>query len=129
MEVGIIGLGRMGMNMARRLLGGGHRVVVYNRTMDKTVEMKKEGAIGTASLEELVQNLGTPRVAWMMLPAGKVIDEHVDALSYLLSSEDLLVDGGNTHYKDDLRRAEKLKPKGIHYVDAGVSGGIWGLKE
>jgi 6-phosphogluconate dehydrogenase len=129
MEVGIIGLGRMGMNMARRLLGGGHRVVVYNRTMDKTAEMKKEGAVGTASVEELVQKLGTPRVAWMMLPAGKVIDDHVDMFSYLLSSGDLLVDGGNTYYKDDLRRAEKLKPKGIHYVDAGVSGGIWGLKE
>jgi 6-phosphogluconate dehydrogenase len=97
--------------------------------MDKTAEMKKEGAVGTASVEELVQKLGTPRVAWMMLPAGKVIDDHVDMFSYLLSSGDLLVDGGNTYYKDDLRRAEKLKPKGIHYVDAGVSGGIWGLKE
>jgi 6-phosphogluconate dehydrogenase len=129
MEVAMIGLGRMGMNMARRLLGGGHEVVVYNRTMDKTIQMEKEGASGTASLEDLIVKLLPPRVMWMMLPAGPVVDEQVEILSSLLSPGDILIDGGNSYYKDDIRRAERLKPTGIHYMDAGVSGGIWGLKE
>ncbi len=129
MEIAMIGLGRMGMNMARRLLGGGHEVVVYNRTMDKTIQMEKEGASGTASLEDLIVKLLPPRVMWMMLPAGPVVDEHVEILSSLLSPGDILIDGGNSYYKDDIRRAERLKPTGIHYMDAGVSGGIWGLKE
>jgi 6-phosphogluconate dehydrogenase len=119
----------MGMNMARRLLGGGHEVVVYNRTMDKTVQMEKEGAMSTASLEDLIVKLLPPRVIWMMLPAGAVVDEHVEILLPLLSPGDILIDGGNSFYKDDLRRAEQLKPTGIHYMDVGVSGGIWGLKE
>jgi len=129
MEVAMIGLGRMGMNMARRLLGGGHSVVVYNRTMDKTAQMEKEGAMGTASLEDLIIKLLPPRVMWMMLPAGRVVDEHVEILSSLLSAGDILIDGGNSYYKDDLRRAEQVKPKEIHYMDMGVSGGIWGLRE
>jgi 6-phosphogluconate dehydrogenase len=129
MEIAVIGLGRMGMNMARRLLGGGHGVVVYNRTMDKTVQMEKEGASATASLEDLIVKLLPPRVMWMMLPAGAVVDEHVEILSPLLSPGDILIDGGNSYYRDDIRRAEKLKPTGIHYMDVGVSGGIWGLKE
>jgi len=129
MEVAMIGLGRMGMNMARRLLGGGHEVVVYNRTMDKTIQMEKEGASGTASLEDLIVKLLPPRVMWMMLPAGPVVDEQVEILSSLLSPGDILIDGGNSYYKDDIRRSERLKPTGIHYMDAGVSGGIWGLKE
>lgn len=128
MQVGMIGLGRMGMNMSRRLLKGGHEVVVYNRTKDKVEQMEGEGAIGSYSLEELVRKLTPPRVAWMMLPAGDVTDEHVEVLSDLLSPGDILVDGSNGFYKDDIRRAERLKPKGIHYMDAGVSGGIWGLK-
>ena len=128
MQVGMIGLGRMGMNMSRRLLKGGHEVVVYNRTKDKVKQMEEEGAIGSYCLEELVHKLTPPRVAWMMLPAGKVTDEHVEILSDLLSPGDILVDGSNGFYKEDIRRAERLRPKGIHYVDAGVSGGIWGLR-
>ncbi len=129
MRLALIGLGRMGMNMTRRLINGGHEVVVYNRNQDKVRLIEKEGAEGTASLAELVPRLNPPRILWVMLPAGQVTDQHIDDLAPLLSPGDLLIDGGNTHYKDDIRRADTLKSKGIHYVDAGVSGGIWGLKE
>jgi 6-phosphogluconate dehydrogenase len=129
MKLGLIGLGRMGMNMTRRLLKGGHEVVVYNRSQDKVKLIEKEGAEGTASLSELAARLDRPRILWMMLPAGQVIDRHIEDLAPLLTPGDILIDGGNTYYKDDLRRADWLKSKGIHYVDAGVSGGIWGLKE
>lgn len=128
MQVGIIGLGRMGKNMSRRLLEGKHEVIVYNRTKSKVKQMEKEGVIGSYSLEEFVQKLSTPRVAWIMLPAGKVVDDFVTRLSGLLSSGDIIIDGGNSFYKDDIRRAKELKPLGIHYMDAGISGGIWGLK-
>ncbi len=128
MQIGIIGLGRMGMNMSRRLLRGGHEVVVYNRTTEKVDLMEGEGAVGARSLGELVRRLSTPRVLWMMLPAGRPVDEMIGALSPLLSPGDIVVDGGNGNFKDDLRRAEELRPLGIHYVDAGVSGGIWGLE-
>ena len=128
MQIGMIGLGRMGMNMARRLLTGDHQVVAYNRTLDKVKIIEKEGAIGSESIDDLIRKLSPPRVVWMMLPAGKPVDEHVELLSGKLSSGDLLIDGGNSYYKDDLRRAEALHPKGIRYMDAGVSGGIWGLK-
>jgi 6-phosphogluconate dehydrogenase len=129
MRLALIGLGRMGMNMTRRLIKGGHEVVVYNRSQDKVRLIEKEGAEGTASLAELVSRLNPPRILWLMLPAGRVTDQHIEELAPLLSPGDLLIDGGNTHYKDDLRRANPLKSKGIHYVDAGVSGGVWGLKE
>jgi len=128
MQVGMIGLGRMGMNMARRLLTGGHHVVVYNRTYEKVEQMEKEGAEGSKSLEEFVQKLSVPRVVWMMYPAGELVDETVSILSSLLSKGDIIVEGGNSFYKDDIRRARMLKTFGIHYIDAGVSGGIWGLK-
>ncbi|MGB9597157.1 MAG: NAD(P)-binding domain-containing protein, partial [Candidatus Poribacteria bacterium] len=128
MQVGMIGLGRMGMNMARRLLTGNHQVIVYNRTQEKVEQMVKEGAIGSTSLEDLVQKLNPPRVVWMMYPAGELVDETIATLSNLLTEGDILVEGGNSYYKDDIRRARSLKTKGIHYVDAGVSGGIWGLK-
>ena len=128
MQVGMIGLGRMGMNMARRLLIGGHHVVVYNRTYEKVEQMEKEGAEGSKSLEELIQKLSMPRVVWMMYPAGELVDETVSILSSLLSKGDVIVEGGNSFYKDDIRRARMLKTLDIHYVDAGVSGGIWGLK-
>ncbi|KPJ80224.1 MAG: 6-phosphogluconate dehydrogenase [Spirochaetes bacterium DG_61] len=128
MQIGIIGLGRMGMNMARRLIKDNHEVVVYNRTQEKAKIMEKEGAIGTASLKELVQKLNTPRVIWIMLPAGPIVDEHIKQLSGLVSNGDLIIDGGNSYYKDDIRRASELKSHGIHYMDAGVSGGIWGLE-
>jgi len=128
MQVGMIGLGRMGMNMARRLLGDGHEVVVYNRTQEKVKQMEGEGAVGSESMEELVQKLSEPRVIWIMLPAGDIVDEAIKKLSPLLSTGDIIVDGGNSMFQDDLRRAEELKSQGIHYLDAGVSGGIWGLQ-
>jgi len=128
MQIAMVGLGRMGMNMARRLLQGKHEVFAYNRTPAKTKEIEKEGAIGAYSLEELVRKLTPPRIVWLMLPAGETVNESIDKLSGLLSKGDILIDGGNTYYKDDMRHAEEIKPKGIHFVDAGVSGGIWGLK-
>jgi 6-phosphogluconate dehydrogenase len=127
-ELAIIGLGRMGMNMARRLLKGNHHVIAYNRTPNKTDEIVKEGAIGAYSLPELAEKLSLPRVVWLMLPAGPIIDNHLEQLKDLLSHGDMVIDGGNTYYKDDIRRAEMLAEKGIQFVDAGVSGGIWGLK-
>jgi 6-phosphogluconate dehydrogenase len=128
MQVGMIGMGRMGMNMARRLLTGSHHVVVYNRTYEKVEQMENEGAEGSKSLEELVQKLSSPRIVWMMYPAGELVDETVSTLSSILAKDDIIVEGGNSYYKDDIRRARMLKTQGIHYVDAGVSGGIWGLK-
>jgi len=128
MQIGIVGLGRMGMNMARRLIRGNHEVVVYNRTHQKVKLMQKEGAIGTAYIAELVEKLTPPRVLWIMLPAGSVVDEHIGQLTSLVTKEDIIVDGGNSYYKDDIRRAKELEPRGIHYMDAGVSGGIWGLE-
>ncbi|MCK4804829.1 MAG: NAD(P)-binding domain-containing protein, partial [Spirochaetes bacterium] len=128
MQIGMIGLGRMGMNMTRRLIKGGHEVVVYNRTLEKVKAMEKEGAVGSGSIEELVKTLSVPRVLWIMLPAGEIVDRHIKTLSDLVSRDDILIDGGNSHFKDAIRRAEELKPHGIHYMDAGVSGGIWGLK-
>ena len=128
MKLAMIGLGRMGMNMARRLLAGGHQVVAYNRTPDKTEQMVAEGAEGAYSLEEVIEKLDSTRIVWLMLPAGRVVDEHIDRLAPLLTKNDILIDGGNSFYKDDIRRAAQLEPQGIHYMDAGVSGGIWGLK-
>ena len=128
MQLSMIGLGRMGMNMVRRLLQGGHEVIVYNRTAQKTDEMAKEGALAVYSLSELAQRLTPPRVVWMMLPAGPAVDDHLAALQALLSAGDIVIEGGNTYYKDDLRRAALLEEKGIRFVDVGVSGGIWGLQ-
>ncbi|MFH1215321.1 MAG: decarboxylating 6-phosphogluconate dehydrogenase [Pseudomonadota bacterium] len=128
MKIAMVGLGRMGMNMARRLLQGGHQVVAYNRSPDKTEEIMKEGAEGGFSLEELVVKLDSPRVVWLMLPAGRAVDEHLEKLRGLLEAGDIIVEGGNSRYQDDQRRAAYLKGAGVHYVDAGVSGGIWGLK-
>ena len=127
MELAVVGLGRMGMNMAKRLLLGGHDVVAYNRSMEKTGEIVKEGAVGANSLEEVIEKLSSPRIIWLMLPAGTITASHVDVFKNLLSAGDVLVDGGNTYYKDDIQRAWDFQKKGIHYVDAGVSGGIWGL--
>jgi len=124
----MIGLGRMGMNMAKRLLQGGHEVVAFNRTPNKTEEIVKEGAIGSFSLTELVEKLEPPRVVWLMLPAGKPVDDHLEQLKDLLSADDIIIDGGNTYYKDDIRRSEMLTEAGIKFMDVGVSGGIWGLE-
>lgn len=128
MKLAIVGLGRMGMNMARRLLEGGHQVVAYNRTAQKTDELVKEGATGAYSLQEVVDKLQSPRIVWLMLPAGTTIDEHIGKLAEILSPGDIIIEGGNSYYKDDIRRAAQLKENGLKYVDAGVSGGIWGLK-
>jgi 6-phosphogluconate dehydrogenase len=129
MEIGIIGLGRMGMNMARRLLRGGHRVVVSNRTLKKVKEIVKEGAVGAANFEELADFLKPPRSIWIMLPAGPLVDESILRLSAYLGTGDTVIDGGNSYYKDDIRREEQLRKNGIHYMDVGVSGGVWGLEK
>jgi len=128
MRLAIVGLGRMGMNMARRLLRGGHEVVAFNRSPEKTDLMVEEGAIGAYSLPQVVEKLTSPRVVWMMLPAGEIIDEHLEQLKELLEPGDIIIDGANTYYKDDVRRSRSLWKRGIHFLDAGVSGGIWGLK-
>lgn len=128
MKLAMIGLGKMGFNMAKRLLQGGHDVVVYNRTREKTDELAQEGAIPAYSLEEVAENLSRPRVVWIMLPAGPVVDEHVDLFGRLLSSGDIVVDGGNSYFKDDLKHEALLKEKNVRYMDAGVSGGVWGLQ-
>ncbi|MFZ5758904.1 MAG: phosphogluconate dehydrogenase (NAD(+)-dependent, decarboxylating) [Thermodesulfobacteriota bacterium] len=127
MKIGMIGLGRMGMNMVRRLLRGGQQVVAYNRSPDKTREIMAEGAEGAFSLEELVTKLPDPKIVWLMLPAGPTVDEHIDRLRGMLGKGDIIIEGGNSRYQDDQRRAALLETAGIHYLDAGVSGGIWGL--
>ncbi len=127
MELGFVGLGRMGFNMVRRLLQGGHRVVAWNRSADKTAEAASHGAVAAGSIADLVQGLAAPRVVWVMLPAGEATDSMIDELAPLLSKGDIIVDGGNTNFHDDQRRAKRLAESGIHYVDVGTSGGIWGL--
>jgi 6-phosphogluconate dehydrogenase len=127
MQLGMVGLGRMGMNMARRLVRGGHQVIAYNRTPEKIRQIEQEGARGAYSPASLVNQLAPPRIIWLMLPAGSPVDEHLALFAKLLSPGDIIVDGGNTYYKDDIRRSAELKARGIHYVDAGVSGGVWGL--
>jgi len=130
MKLAMIGLGRMGMNMARRLLRGGHDVVAYNRSPEKTrLLVEEDGAIGAFSIEEVVQNLPSPRIVWLMLPAGDTVDQHISKFKEVLDGGDILIDGGNTYYKDDIRRAEALVDADIGYVDVGTSGGIWGLTE
>jgi 6-phosphogluconate dehydrogenase len=128
MQIGIAGLGRMGMNMALRLLRGRHKVVAYNRTPDKVKEIGKKGAKGAYTLEELVAALKPPRHVWIMLPAGMPVDDTITKLKALLQRGDTIIDGGNSFYRDDIRREQLLRPLGIHYIDAGVSGGVWGLK-
>ncbi len=127
MELGMIGLGRMGANMVQRLMKGGHRCVVYDVHAEPVQALAKEGATGTTTLADFVKKLKTPRAIWMMVPAG-VVDATLGQLAPLLAPDDVVIDGGNSHYHDDLRRAAELKPKGIHYVDAGTSGGVWGAE-
>lgn len=129
MDLGLVGLGRMGYNMALRLLRGGHRVVAYNRSEEPRRRFADEGGSTAASLGELVASLAAPRVVWMMLPAGEVTESHLWALCDLLSPGDLVVDGANSYYKDTLRRAEEVLARGLRFADVGVSGGIWGLTE
>jgi 6-phosphogluconate dehydrogenase len=129
MQIGMIGLGRMGMNMALRLLRGRHQVVAYNRSPEKVKELGKKGAQGAYTIEELVTFLKPPRNIWIMLPAGMPVDNTIAQLKALLRKGDTIIDGGNSYYKDDIRREQELRPHGIHYMDAGVSGGIWGLNK
>ncbi len=127
MELGLIGLGRMGANMGKRLLKGGHRVVGWNRNPAPAEELVALGGVAAPSVEELVRSLAAPRHVWLMLPAG-VVDDMIERLVPLLSPGDTIIDGGNSYYRDDLRRAKALSAKGIDYVDCGVSGGVWGLE-
>lgn len=128
MEIGFIGLGKMGMNMVSRLQRDTHRVVVYDRSTDLIKQAEGQGCIGAASLAQMVSKLAAPRVVWVMVPSGAPTEETVQAMAALLQSGDIIIDGGNTKFHDDVRRASDLKKKGIHYVDVGTSGGIWGLK-
>jgi 6-phosphogluconate dehydrogenase len=127
MQLGMIGLGRMGANMVRRLMKAGQQCVVFDTHPDVVANLAKEGAVGAASLQEFVQKLTPPRAAWLMVPAA-VVDQTLASLIPLMARDDAVIDGGNSHYHDDIRRAEELKPKGIHYLDVGTSGGIWGLE-
>jgi 6-phosphogluconate dehydrogenase len=126
MQLGMIGLGRMGGNIVRRLIEKGHECVVYDQSMAQVGALAEHGAKGTSSLEALVGELTVPRVVWVMLPAGAVTEATVQKLGTLLEAGDILIDGGNTFWKDDVRRAQELAEKGIHYVDVGTSGGVWG---
>ena len=128
MELGMVGLGRMGANMARRLMRRGHRLVVYDREPTAVQQLQNEGASGAASLRALVERLARPRIVWLMLPAGAVTEDIIGELRLLLQAGDLIVDGGNTYFEDDLRRWHELQRFGIDYVDVGVSGGVWGLE-
>jgi 6-phosphogluconate dehydrogenase len=127
MQLGMIGLGRMGANMVRRLLKGGHQCVVFNRSPKPVAELVKQKAVGSASLAELAKNLTKPRSIWLMVPVGAV-DDTIDDLLAHLDRGDIVIDGGNSYYVDDIRRAKQLASKGIHYVDVGTSGGVWGLE-
>lgn len=129
MKLGMIGLGKMGANMTRRLLAGKHQVVVYNRTPEKTKEMATEGAIAAFSIDELLKALGSPRIVWLMVPSGQPVDDMIGELLPKLSKGDIVIDGGNSRYTDSVRRYNQLKSSGINFLDVGTSGGVWGLKE
>jgi len=128
MELAIVGLGRMGGNMARRLHNAGHRVIAFNRSPDKTREIIGEGLEGAFEPKDVVAMLTAPRVVWLMVPAGDPTEQTMEEFAALLSPTDTIVDGGNSNFHDSMRRHDLLKPRGIHFVDAGISGGIWGLK-
>jgi 6-phosphogluconate dehydrogenase len=127
MQLGMIGLGRMGANMVRRLQKNGHQCVVYDRSADSVKQLSGEGASGSTSLDDFVKKLNKPRAVWLMVPAG-VVDATLHELTSKLDVGDIVIDGGNSYYIDDIRRAKELSAKGIHYVDVGTSGGVWGLE-
>ncbi len=129
MQLGMIGLGRMGANMARRLMRAGHECVVFDLDPENVKRLAGEGATGAKSLEDFVSRLSVPRAAWLMVPAGAPTEQTVAALGERMKAGDIIIDGGNSHFKDDVRRARMLAQKGIHYVDVGTSGGIWGLEQ
>src|SRR6476469_3605536 len=128
MELGIVGLGRMGANMARRLMRDGHTIVAYDVNRDAVSQLQGEGADGASSLEEMASKLSAPRSVWVMVPAGEITEQTVDAVAAVLESGDAIIDGGNSYYRDDIRRAEKVGEQGIDYVDCGTSGGVFGLE-
>ena len=128
MQVGIVGLGRMGGNIGRRLMRSGHDCVVYDRDAKAVADVVKDGATGATDLDDLVGRLKAPRAAWVMLPAGDPTEQTITALGQILGEGDTVIDGGNTYYRDDIRRAKTLKARGVQLVDAGVSGGVWGLE-
>jgi len=128
MQLGMVGLGRMGGNMVRRLMRGGHECVVSDLSPQNVQELGKEGAIGSSSLDDFVSKLKKPRAAWVMVPAGGPTEQTVMALGQKFESGDIIIDGGNSYFKDDVRRSQKLKERGISYIDVGTSGGVWGLE-
>jgi 6-phosphogluconate dehydrogenase len=128
MQLGMVGLGRMGANMTRRLMRGGHSMVVWNLSPEPVKKLGNEGATGTSSLEDLVNKLTPPRAVWIMVPAGGPTEATVQKLAPHMQAGDAIIDGGNSYFKDDVRRSKELKGKGIHYIDVGTSGGVWGLE-
>jgi 6-phosphogluconate dehydrogenase len=129
MELGIVGLGRMGANMTERLVLGGHRLITFDRNPEAIQRVVDKGALGAYSLADFIKQLSLPRAIWLMVPSGDPVDQTIEQLLPNLSKGDILIDGGNSNYKDSIRRAEKLKPHGMHFVDAGTSGGVWGRTE
>ena len=129
MEIGMIGLGKMGFNMARRLIQGGHRVVGYDRSAEQVAALAGDGGVGAQSVEELIGALGQPRAVWLMIPAGEPTRQQISTLALLLRPGDVVIDGGNSNYRDSIRHAAVLKDRGVRFLDVGVSGGIWGLQE
>jgi 6-phosphogluconate dehydrogenase len=128
MQIGVIGLGRMGSNIAKRLMRGGHSCVVFDRDAGAVAALKDDGAAGASDLADLTRQLETPRAAWVMLPAGRPTEDTIAQLADLFTKGDTVIDGGNTFYRDDIRRAKSLQSKGLTYVDVGTSGGVWGLE-
>jgi 6-phosphogluconate dehydrogenase len=127
MQLGMIGLGRMGANMVRRLIKGGHECVVFDMNPGNVAQLGKEGAAGSSSLDEFLSKLKPPRAVWLMVPAA-VVDQTLEQLTSRMQKGDIIIDGGNSYYIDDIRRAKELQPRGIHYADVGTSGGVWGLE-
>jgi len=128
MQLGLVGLGRMGGNMARRLMKGGHTCTVFDLSPENVKKLEKDGAAGASSYQDLVQKLPKPRAIWVMVPSGKPTEDTIQTLAAAMEKGDVIIDGGNSFYKDDIRRAAELKKRGIHYVDAGTSGGVWGIE-
>mgnify|MGYP001308143296 FL=1 len=128
MELGMIGLGRMGANMTERLVRGDHKVITYDRSAEAVKRVVDKGAVGALSLADFVKKLSLPRAVWLMVPSGDPVDQTIDELLPSLAKGDTIIDGGNSNYKDSIRRGEKLKSHGLHFIDAGTSGGIWGLQ-
>ena len=128
MQLGFIGLGKMGANMVQRLLQGGHKVVVYDRSAEAVKSVEEKGAVAATSLEDLVSKLARPCGVWVMVPSGDPVEQTIKSLRPMLGKDDIIIDGGNSNYKDSIRRGKELSEVGIHFMDVGTSGGIWGLK-